>query len=314
MTTNVYWSEIEHSVDPTNVYWVEIENTSDIGEAVTGVATLPEITTLTLVGSGSILVGGTVDLTLTVEDQDGDPIPNVTPSVSSSDTGVATVALLDSTDADGEATVRVTGVAIGSVTISASLDGVSTQVSTVPVSFPPTDPPPPIDVLEVTTVTLSVPTIGLEVGTVGAATVTVRDQNGDPLSGIAVTWASTDDAVIADPSGTTTGSAGTSTVALTALAAGTTTITATAGGITSTGVVITVITVAPQPTYSASGSASILVTAESRLAGWERPRVRRFNDADQKKAHPTDRFFEGMVEGVEIEVIWPNREVLRMFG
>ena len=120
--------------------------------------------------------------------------------------------------------------------------------------------------------------------------------------------------MIADPSGTTTGSAGTSTISLTALAAGTTTITATAGGVTSSGVVISVVAVADPPTYSGSGSAQIIVTAESRLAGWERPKVRRFNDADQKKLHPTDRFFEGMVEGVEVEVVWPNREVLRRLG
>jgi len=166
----------------------------------------------------------------------------------------------------------------------------------------------------VTTVTLTVPTVGLEVGTTGSATVTVLDQDGDPMSGVSVTWSSSNDAVIADPAAGVTGSSGTATVALPALAAGTTSIGVSAGGVSGTPVTVTVFAVADPPTYSGSGSAQIIVTAESRLAGWERPKVRRFNDADQKKLYPTDRFFEGMVEGVEVEVVWPSKEVLRRYA
>lgn len=62
---------------------------------------------------------------------------------------------------------------------------------------------------------------------------------------------------------------------------------------------------------SEDGTAQIAVSAESRLAGWEAPNVRMFSDADQKRLYPTDRFFEGMVEGVEVEIVWPTRELLR---
>lgn len=166
----------------------------------------------------------------------------------------------------------------------------------------------------VATVTLAIQTISLEVGLVSSATVTVRDADGNGLAGRTVTWSSSAGAVVAAPSSGTTNSAGVVTVSLTALAAGSTTIQATSESVNSAGVAITVVAVADPPTYSGSGSAQIIVTAESRLAGWERPRVRRFNDADQKRAHPTDRFFEGMVEGVEVEVVWPSREVLRRFA
>lgn len=166
----------------------------------------------------------------------------------------------------------------------------------------------------VATVTLSIPTVGLEVGTVGSASVVVRDAGGNALAGRAVTWSSSADAVVADPSPTVTGLDGSTTISFAALAAGSTTIMASCEGIDSAGIAVTVATVADPSTYSGSGSAQIVVTAESRLAGWERARVRRFNDADQKKAHPTDRFFEGMVEGVEVEVVWPSREVLRRFA
>lgn len=168
--------------------------------------------------------------------------------------------------------------------------------------------------LEVDSVTLTVQTISLEVGLVSAATVVVRNAAGDPLAGRTVTWTSSAGSVIAAPSSGTTNSAGTVTVSMTALAAGSTTIQATCETVASAGVDVTVVAVADPPTYSGSGSAQIIVTAESRLAGWERARVRRFNDADQKKLYPTDRFFEGMVEGVEVEIVWPNREVLRRFA
>lgn len=168
--------------------------------------------------------------------------------------------------------------------------------------------------LEVDSVTLTVQTISLEVGLVSAATVVVRNADGDPLPGRTVTWSSSSGSVIAAPASGTTNSTGVVTASLTALAAGSTTIQASCESVDSAGVAVTVVAVADPPTYSASGSAQIIVTAESRLAGWERPKVRRFNDADQKKANPTDRFFEGMTEGVEVEVVWPSKEVLRRFA
>lgn len=326
MTTNAYWAELEHQeTADTRAFWVELESTSDsttvfwaelesssAGSSALYAGVLPEVTTITVVGTASPLVGQTADLVVTVEDENGDPIPNVMPAVASSNTGIATVALLAATAENGEAIARVTALAAGTVTITATLDGIaSTRVATIHGNPEPEDP---VEVIEVTTVTLSVPTISLEVGTTGWATVTVLDQNSNPVPGVTVAWSSSADAVIADPAAGTTNAAGQATVSLPALAAGSTTIGATAEGVSATGVAVTVFAVTPPPTYSGSGSAQVVVTAESRLAGWERARVRRFNDADQRKQHPTDRFFEGMVEGVETEVVWPSKEVLRRFS
>ncbi len=46
------------------------------------------------------------------------------------------------------------------------------------------------------------------------------------------------------------------------------------------------------------------LTAESRLADWTRPRVRRYNNADQQDAHPGDRFFEYAEQMVEASFLW----------
>jgi len=165
--------------------------------------------------------------------------------------------------------------------------------------------------LAIATVTLTLPTISLEVGTTRSASVVVRNAEGGALGGRTVTWDSSSNPVIADPASTTTAENGVASVTLPALAAGTTTITATCEGVASSGIVVTVFDVAEPPTYSGEGSAQIVITGESRLAGWERPKVRRFNDADQKKTYPTDRFFEGMAESAEVEIVWPTAAVLR---
>lgn len=51
-------------------------------------------------------------------------------------------------------------------------------------------------------------------------------------------------------------------------------------------------------------TATITVTAESRLADWERPRVRRYNDEDQQSVHPGDRGMEFVQQMVSRELIW----------
>ena len=50
--------------------------------------------------------------------------------------------------------------------------------------------------------------------------------------------------------------------------------------------------------------AAIQLTIESRLIDWERPRFRRFNDADQKSDFPNDRGFEFVAQMVEKEILW----------
>lgn len=48
----------------------------------------------------------------------------------------------------------------------------------------------------------------------------------------------------------------------------------------------------------------IQVTAVNKLADWERPRVRRYTDADQKLDFPADRGFEFVSTTAEKELIW----------
>ena len=58
-------------------------------------------------------------------------------------------------------------------------------------------------------------------------------------------------------------------------------------------------------TITLGETASIVLTVESRLADWERPRVRRYNNADQQQRYPGDRFFEFAEQTAERNVIWP---------
>jgi hypothetical protein len=55
---------------------------------------------------------------------------------------------------------------------------------------------------------------------------------------------------------------------------------------------------------SAGQQAVIAVTAESRLADLERPRVRRYNDADQRAAYPGDLGMQFVEQMVEKELVW----------
>jgi hypothetical protein len=51
-------------------------------------------------------------------------------------------------------------------------------------------------------------------------------------------------------------------------------------------------------------TATISVTAENRLADWDRARVRRYTDEDQQAEFPGDRFFEFVPELQEKEIIF----------
>lgn len=55
------------------------------------------------------------------------------------------------------------------------------------------------------------------------------------------------------------------------------------------------------------GSATITINCESVLADFARPRVRRYNDADQQAEYPGDKFFEFVPQMTEREIVWPNR-------
>lgn len=166
----------------------------------------------------------------------------------------------------------------------------------------------------VDSVVLAVAPTSAQVWMTLVATATVRDEFGNRLSGKTVKWSSSGGAVIAAPADSVTNALGVATALLPALAAGTTNINATAEGVSAAPITVTVTAVAAPDTYDSTGATTVIVTAVDRLASWERPRVRRFNDADQKRLHPTDRFFEGLEEASEIEIIWPSKELLRRFA
>lgn len=55
----------------------------------------------------------------------------------------------------------------------------------------------------------------------------------------------------------------------------------------------------------ASGAEAVIqVSAVSKLADWERARVRRYSDADQKSEHPGDRGLEFVAATVDKELVW----------
>lgn len=51
-------------------------------------------------------------------------------------------------------------------------------------------------------------------------------------------------------------------------------------------------------------TASITLTAESRLTDWERPRVRRYTNEDQLAEYPGDRGLEYVAQMVEKTLVW----------
>lgn len=51
-------------------------------------------------------------------------------------------------------------------------------------------------------------------------------------------------------------------------------------------------------------TATITVTAESYLADWDRPRISRYNNADQQSVYPDDKGFEFTEQMVDKEILW----------
>jgi hypothetical protein len=54
-------------------------------------------------------------------------------------------------------------------------------------------------------------------------------------------------------------------------------------------------------------TATVRVRLENRLTDWDRPRVRRYTDEDQRAQHPDDRGLEFVSSTSEKELIWPAR-------
>lgn len=58
------------------------------------------------------------------------------------------------------------------------------------------------------------------------------------------------------------------------------------------------------PTIDVGETASITVSAESKMVSWDRPRVRRYNNEDQQSRYPGDRGFEFVSQMVEKQLMW----------
>jgi len=127
--------------------------------------------------SATVQAGQTVQLTATLKDANGNLLSGRSVTWSSSNTAVATV----------NNSGLVSGAAAGSATITATSEG---QSGTAAITVTPAPPPAPVASVTVTPASASVPT-----GLTFQLTATLKDANGNTLTGRTVTWASSNTAV-----------------------------------------------------------------------------------------------------------------------
>ena len=183
----------------------------------------------------SVPVGRTVQLSATPKDDSGNPLSGRTVTWASSDTTIAKV------NGNG----LVTGKAAGSATITAMSEGKSGTSAITVINVP------------VASVTVTPSSASGQVGQTVQLTATPRDASGNPLSGRAVTWSSSD----------TTVATVSRTGFVTAKGAGTATITATSEGKSGTATIT--VTSAPVPVASVTvtpSSASVPVGQTVQLS------------------------------------------------
>src|SRR6059058_4738130 len=127
--------------------------------------------------SATVQAGQAVQLTATLKDANGNLLSGRSVTWSSSNTAVATV----------NNSGLVSGAAAGSATITATSEG---QSGTAAITVTPAPPPAPVASVTVTPASASVPT-----GLTFQLTATLKDANGNTLTGRTVTWASSNTAV-----------------------------------------------------------------------------------------------------------------------
>ncbi len=184
-----------------------------VGSAVIAVSVVPVAAVALNPASAGLTVGQTTTLVATGRDAAGNTLPGRLTTWSSTASTVATVSTAG----------LVTGIGVGSATISATIEGISAN-ATITVSAVP-----------VASVIVSPATASLVVGQTQTLTASPRDAAGAALSGRTIVWTSSQPAVATVSVGGV----------VTAVAAGTASVTATVEGRTgSTAIVVSTIPVA----------------------------------------------------------------------
>jgi uncharacterized protein YjdB len=201
------------------------------GTAAVSVTLAPVATVTVSPAAPSLVIGGAVQLTATTKDSAGNVLSGRVVTWTTSAAGVATVS----------ASGLVSGVAVGSATITAMSEGKS-GTATVAVNAVP-----------VATVTVSPASASIRVGATAQLNATTKDSAGGVLTGRTITWS--------------TSAAGVATVSasglVTGVAAGSATITATSEGKNGTSAItVTVVPVASVTIAPASVSLFVSKTAQ----------------------------------------------------
>ena len=206
--------------------------------ATVNVLSVPVATISIALGSSTIAVGQTTNATVTLLDASGNPLTGKTIAYQSSNSALATV----------NSSGVVTGVANGSVTISAISDG---KIASAPLT---------VASLTAASIAISPSAPTATLGQSAQLSAVVRDASGNILSNRPVTWSS------ADPSIATISPSG----LVTTVAVGSTTITAiadqarTTATFTVTSVPVATVVASPNPlSLPAGGSATLTATARS---------------------------------------------------
>ena len=164
------------------------------------VPTVPVASVTVTPATASLVVGGTVQLTATPKDANGNPLTGRTIVWSSSDNTIATV--------NGSGLITGAG-AGGPVTITATSEGQS-GTATVNVSLAP-----------VASVTVTPSSANVAITGTVQLTATPKDANGNPLTGRAISWSSSNNAIASvNGSGLVTGVAAGGPVTITATSEG----------------------------------------------------------------------------------------------
>ena len=170
------------------------------GTAGVTVSSVPVASVSVSPSTVSLVVGQTVQLTATPRDAAGNPLPGRPVTWQSSDNAIASV----------NASGLVSGVAPGGpVTITATSEG-QNGTATVTVAVPP-----------VVSVTVTPSSASVATGQTVQLTATPKDASGNPLSGRAISWTSSDNTIATvSGSGLVTGGAGGGSVTITATSEG----------------------------------------------------------------------------------------------